>query len=61
MNNDQIIFAITVEDLQEEAVNRIGRKLADDELYAAKKGIGAGLSFNIDTVIKTAIEESIKN
>lgn len=58
--NNEIIFSVTVEDLQNEVVRRIGRKLTDDELYAAKKGIKAGLSFDIETVLKTAIEEAIK-
>ena len=59
--NDEIIFSVTVEDLQNEAINRIGRKLTDDELHMAKKGIKAGLSFDIETIIKTAIEEAIKD
>jgi len=58
--NDEIIFSVTVEDLQNEATNRIGRKLTDDELHIAKNGIEAGLLFDIETVIKTAIEEAIK-
>lgn len=62
MNNEQnneIIYPITVEDLQNEAVNRIGRKLTDDELYTAKKGIEWGLSSVIDITMKAAIEEAI--
>lgn len=62
MNNKkyEIIFSVTVDDLQNEAVYRIGRKLTEDELYIAKKGIEAGLSFDIDTVMKTAIEEAVE-
>ena len=65
MSNDKsksaIIFSVTVEELQNEAINRIGRKLTDDELYTASKGIESGLSFDIETVFQTAIEEAIED
>jgi hypothetical protein len=54
------IFTVTVKGLQAEAIKRVGRKLRYDELYRAKKGIEDGLSFDIDTVMKTAIEEAVK-
>ena len=64
MNNDKqsnkVIFAVTIRDLQKEAINRIGRNLDDDELYTAQKGIQAGLSFDIDTVIGTAIKGAVE-
>ena len=63
MNNNKqnnIIFSITIEELQDEAIRLIGRKLTDEELYTARKGIEAGLSFDIETVFKTAIEEAVK-
>ena len=58
--NNEIIFSIAVEDLQNEAINQVDRKLTDSELCIAKKGIESGLLFDIDTVMKTAIEEAIK-
>jgi len=41
--NDGIIFQITVEDLQNEAMERIGRKLTDDEMDIAREGVEWGL------------------
>ena len=65
MDNDKqsgrVIFAVTIRDLQKEAINRIGRKLNDDEVCTAQKGIQAGLSFDIDTVISAAIKGAIRN
>ena len=58
-NNDKIAFVVTVEDLQQKAVSLIGRKLDDIELRTAVKGIEAGLSFDIETVFKAAIEEAM--
>ena len=58
--NDKILFSVTAEELQNEAVNRIGRKLTDEELYTAQKGIESGLSFGIETIFKTAIDDSVE-
>ncbi|MCX7811178.1 MAG: hypothetical protein N2247_09730 [Leptospiraceae bacterium] len=63
MNNNKqnnIIFAITIEELQDVTIRVIGKKLTDEELYTARKGIEAGLSFDIETVLRTAIEEAVK-
>ena len=57
--NNKIIYSINLEELQYEAVRRIGRELSDDELHIAIKGIEFGLSFDINTVLKTAIEEAV--
>ncbi|HCA67735.1 MAG: hypothetical protein A2249_03100 [Candidatus Jacksonbacteria bacterium RIFOXYA2_FULL_44_7] len=57
--SDEIIFAVTVEDLQNDAITRIGRKLTDDELYTAKKCIESGLSTVIGITMKAAIDEAV--
>lgn len=57
--NNEVIYPVTVENLQNEAINQIGRKLTDDELYTAKKCIECGLSSVIDITMKAAIEESV--
>ena len=56
---DEIIYLITMEDLQHDAVERIGRELSDDEVRIAKKCIEYGLSCVIGITLKTAIEEAI--
>lgn len=57
--DDPIIFAITEGELQDAALERIGRTLTDEEIYTATKGIEAGLMFDICTVYTAAIEGAI--
>ncbi len=58
-SNEEIIFSVSLEELQQEAIQFIGRNLTSEEIYRASKGIEAGLSFDIETVFKTAIRESV--
>ena len=58
-DSDKIVFVVTVGDIQQESIRLIGRKLTDEELDTATKGIDWGLSFDIDTVFKAAIDEAV--
>jgi hypothetical protein len=58
-NQNEILFAVTTGDLQNEALEKIGRKLTVDEIQIAKKGLESGLSFDIDTVYQTIFSEMI--
>jgi hypothetical protein len=60
-DKEEVIFAVKVKDLQNEAIQRMGRELTKDELVSASKGVESGLSFDIDTVFATAIDEAVNN
>lgn len=57
--NNEVIYPITIGDLQNNAIKRIGRELTDDELYTARKCMESGLSFVMDVTLKAAIEEAV--
>jgi hypothetical protein len=59
-SKDEILYGITVECLQENAKERIGRDLNDDEIGIAKKCIEWGLNTSIDIVFTAAIQEATK-
>ncbi|MDR1518374.1 MAG: hypothetical protein LBS52_09885 [Dysgonamonadaceae bacterium] len=54
---NKIIFQIAEEDLQNEAINRIGRKLTDNEIDIAKDGIEWGISEPLDITYNTIFTE----
>lgn len=56
-NQCEIIFSITVDDLQNAAMESIGRKLNEDEIEIAKKGLESALYFDLDTVYETIFSE----
>lgn len=55
----KVIYPITIGDVQNDAIKRIGRKLTDDELHTAKKCVEYGLSSVVDITLKSAIEEAV--
>jgi len=60
MNNDELIFAISIEDLQSEAKERIGRMLTEYEIDIARKGFDYGLgTLAIDVIYNTIFTEMI--
>ena len=58
MENQENIFAISVEWVQLEAERLVKRRLTDDELHSVKKGLEWGLLTDIDNIFKTVIEEA---
>lgn len=58
-DNQECVFSITVEDLQAEALEKLGRELNDKEIEVAKKGLMCGLMTDIDTVYNTIFNEMI--
>ncbi len=60
LKNDEIIYSVTIGEIQFEAKRYIGRELTEEEIYYATKGIDCGLSTDIETVFRTAIEVSVE-
>jgi len=58
MEND-IIFSITIEDIQKEAVEKINRNLSEEEIEIAKNGLEWGLLTDIETIYNTIFREMI--
>ena len=57
---NEIVFAITREDLQYEAKEKIGRELTDEEILIAKKGLEWGIGESIGIVYNTIFSEMIE-
>jgi len=60
MRENENIFEISIEWVQTEAKKQIDRRLTDDEIFSVKKGIESGLFFDIETVFRTAIENTVE-
>lgn len=60
IDKDEILFYISKETIQYEALEKIGRYLTEDELEIAKEGLEWGLMTDIDSVYNTIIFEMIQ-
>ena len=45
VSSKDIIFLLQAEDVQEEAMQKLNRRLTEDELYHVKKGIESGFEY----------------
>ena len=61
VDKDELLFYITKKDVQQEAMEELGRHLTDEELYVARKGLDWGLMTGIDIVYDTILFEMIEN
>ena len=57
MEEEKILFVITVADVQHWAEEKLGRQLTYEELQIAKDKLEWGLSKDIDVVYNTIFEE----
>jgi len=55
----RILFVVTEDDIQEVAKRLIGRELTEEEIRKASKGVEEGLSYGLDIVLKTAVEDAV--
>ena len=61
MKDDSIIFQITIGDLQNESMERIGRKLTEEEINIAINAFEWGLRTSaVDIIYNTIFTEMIK-
>lgn len=58
-NSDRILFCITEEELQSEAKRILGRRLNEEEIIIAQKGLDYGIMTSIDVVYRTILKEMI--
>lgn len=57
ISRNKTLFSITVEDVQYEAKEKLGRKLTVEEIDIVKNGLEWGLLTGIDIVYNTIFEE----
>jgi len=56
---DNIIFSITIEDLQDKAMEKIGRKLTEEEIEIAKDAFEWRMDLAVDITYNTIFTEMI--
>lgn len=61
METDVPIFVITQNDLQNQAIEFIGRELNKEEMQIAKKGLENGIMTSLDCIFQTIFKEMIEN
>lgn len=59
VNSEDVLFAITTIDIQDEAMEKLGRELTQEELLVAKKGLESAFLTDIDTIYRTIFTEMI--
>ncbi len=57
---NEIVFAITKQDLQHEAIEKIGRELTDEEILISKKALEWAIGESIGIVYNTIFSEMIE-
>ena len=57
MPEQELVFAISLVDLQDQAHDMIGRELSEEEVRVAKKMLEFGLLTDIDTVFRAIFSE----
>ena len=58
-SEDNLLFSISEEDMQFEALEKIGRTLTGEELEIARKGLEWGLLTDIDSVYNAIFEKML--
>lgn len=60
MENDKCLYQVTVGDVQSVALDKLDRRLTDEELQVVSNGLNWGLAEGFDVILDTAIDEALK-
>jgi hypothetical protein len=60
-DENETIYCITKDWLQEEAIERLGRRLTEEEVFTAKKCIDMGIGTSIHIIFSAAIQEAVSH